>query len=87
MPWLHRLFDAWEDYQRQREREAVEAAEHEANTFAAMAEFGHDEVFEAEEDNDSDEKQRRKKMKEDKKEKKKNRKKHRKEKDKDKHRK
>jgi hypothetical protein len=85
MPWLHRLFDAWEDHKRQREREAIEVAEHEANTFAAMAEFGHDEVFEADEDHDGDEKQRRRKMK-DKKEKKKNRKKHRKEKNKDKHR-
>jgi hypothetical protein len=32
MPWLHLVFDAWEDHRRMREREAVEreAAEREA---------------------------------------------------------
>jgi hypothetical protein len=32
MPWLHLVFDAWEDYKRMREREAAlrEAAEREA---------------------------------------------------------
>jgi hypothetical protein len=36
MPWLHLLFDAYEDYKRQREREAIEAAEREANAQAAL---------------------------------------------------
>src|ERR1700728_2635952 len=41
MPWLHLLFDAYEDYKRQREREAIEAAEaaeREASTQAALTE-------------------------------------------------
>jgi hypothetical protein len=71
VPWLHRLFDAWENYKRQREREAIEAAEHEANTFAAMAEFGHDKVFGEDEERDDDGEARRKKDRKDKKRKKK----------------
>jgi hypothetical protein len=45
MPWLHLLFDAYEDYKRQREREAIEAneaAEREASTQAALAEHSDD---------------------------------------------
>jgi hypothetical protein len=41
MTWLHLLFDAYEDYKRQREREAIEAteaAEREASTQAALTE-------------------------------------------------
>jgi hypothetical protein len=84
MPWLRRLFDAWEDYKRQREREALEAAEHEANTYAAMAEFGHDEAFEEDEDsNDDDKAQRKEKQK--RKEKRKDKRKRRKGKDRGKH--
>jgi hypothetical protein len=85
MPWLHRLFDAWEDYKRQRQREAIEAAEHEANTFAAMAEFGNDELFEEDEDGEGHAKARRKKFKHDKKDKKKDKKKRRKDKERDGH--
>jgi hypothetical protein len=41
MPWLHLIFDAWEDHRKMREREAAErdaqAAEHEALAAAAAA--------------------------------------------------
>jgi len=81
VPWLHRLFDVWEDHKRQREHEAREAAEHEANTFAAMAEFTHDEAFEEDEHNGAgNDKARGKREKDRKKEKKKDKKKHRKDK-------
>ena len=60
MPWLHLLFDAWEDYKRQREREALEAAEREANTHEALAADEHDEMFD---DEDEDDKEHRKKKK------------------------
>ena len=52
MPWLHLLFDAYEDYKRQREREAIEvteAAEREASTQAALTEPGGD-MFDEEDD-------------------------------------
>jgi len=52
MPWLHLLFDAYEDYKRQREREAIEAneaAEREASTQAALAEHS-DDMFDEEDD-------------------------------------
>lgn len=34
MPWLHLLFDAWEDYKRLRERETAERAALEAAEYA-----------------------------------------------------
>ena len=68
MPWLHLLFDAWEDYKR--ERETLEAAEHEANVHEALAEDGHGEAF----DDDEDDKEHRKKKK--KKKRRKDKKKH-----------
>lgn len=37
MPWLHMIFDAWEDYKRTREREAAELAEREAAELAERA--------------------------------------------------
>jgi hypothetical protein len=58
MPWLHLLFDAWEDYKRLREREATEAAEREASTYEALMEEP-DEAF----NEDPDEKEHRKKKK------------------------
>ena len=63
MPWLHLLFDAWEDYRRRREREASEAAEHEASTFAAMAMDEHDEMFDEEGDGDKEHRKKKKKKK------------------------
>jgi predicted Zn-dependent peptidase len=45
VPWLHQLFEAWEDYKLKRQREAIEAAEQESVTRLAMAEDGHDEVL------------------------------------------
>jgi hypothetical protein len=58
MPWLHLLFDAWEDYKRQREREATEVAEREASTYEALMEEP-DEAF----NEDADDKEHRKKKK------------------------
>jgi hypothetical protein len=70
MPWLHLLFDAFEDYKRQREREALEAAEREASVHDALA---LDEHGEASDDygDDDDEEHRKKKKKKNRKDKKK----------------
>src|SRR6202142_2650316 len=59
MPWLHLLFDAWEDYKRQREREAFEATQHEANIHEALAADEHGDMFA--DDEDEDDKERKKK--------------------------
>lgn len=81
MPWLHQLFEAWEDYKRKRQREAIEAAEQESATRQAMAEYEHDEVL-FEEDEDGDDRKKKDKKRKDKKDKdkkhKKDKKKHRK---------
>jgi hypothetical protein len=61
MPWLHLLFDAWEDYKHQREREAIEAAEHEANVHEALAVDEPGDMFA--DDEDADDNKRRKKNK------------------------
>ena len=75
LPWLHQLFDAYEDYKRQREREAIESAERDAATQRAFAEPDHDEVpFDVSDDEDHG-KKRKKKDKKDKKDKKHKRKK------------
>jgi hypothetical protein len=71
MPWLHLLFDAYEDYKRTREQEAVESAERDAATQRAFAEQDHDEVLFDEGDNEGRDKKRRKKDKKDKKHKRK----------------
>jgi hypothetical protein len=68
MPWLHLLFDAYEDYKRQRERETIEAAEREAETHAALTE--HDEGSLHEEDGEEHPKRKDKKHKDKKKDKK-----------------
>lgn len=71
LPWLHQLFDAYEDYKRQREREAIEAAERDAATQRAFAEQDRDEVLFDEGDSDEDlDRKRKKKDKKDKKDKK-----------------
>ena len=62
MPWLHLLFDAWEDYKRLREREALEAAEREASVHEALALDEHGEMS----DEDEDDKEHRKKKRQDK---------------------
>jgi len=65
MPWLHLVFDAYEDYKRQRESEAIEAAEREAETHAALVEHN-DDMF-AEEGDDEHRKKKDKKRHKDKK--------------------
>jgi hypothetical protein len=67
MPWLHLLFDAYEDYKRQREREALEAAEREASAHAALAEPADEAMFE---EDDEHRKKKNKKHKDKKKDKK-----------------
>jgi hypothetical protein len=44
MPWLHLVFDAWEDYKRLREREAAEQMALEATVHEAAG--GDDEAIE-----------------------------------------
>jgi len=61
--WLHLLFDAWEDYKRQREHAEAEAAVLEASAHAAMIEPEHDDMLDDDEDDDEDDKERRKKKK------------------------
>ncbi len=39
MPWLHLVFDAWEDYRKQREQEAAEREVLEAQEREAMRVF------------------------------------------------
>ena len=75
LPWLHLLFDAYDDYKRQRERDAFEAAEREATTQLALAEQDHDEIlFDDGEDDEDRDRKRKKKDKKDKKRRKKDRK-------------
>jgi hypothetical protein len=59
--WLHQLFDAYEDYKRRREHEAIEIAERDATTQLALAEQDHDEVlFEGDDDEEGDRKRKKK---------------------------
>ena len=39
MPWLHLIFEAWEDYKKKREQEAVEREQMEAQEREAMKVF------------------------------------------------
>jgi hypothetical protein len=59
MPWLHLIFDAWEDHRRMRE----EAEQREAATQAALA----DEHLDSDAEGDDDERREKKKKKKDKK--------------------
>ena len=68
MPWLHLLFDAYEDYKRQREGEALEAAEREASAHVALAEPADEAMFK--DDDDEHRKKKHKKHKDKKKDKK-----------------
>jgi hypothetical protein len=75
LPWLHRLFEAYEDYKRQRVHDALETAERDAATQRAFAEQDHNEVLFDEGDGDEDrDRKRKKKDKKDKKHKRKDRK-------------
>jgi hypothetical protein len=58
------LFDAWEDYKRQREREATEVAEREASVYEALALDEHGEAPDEDaDDEDADDEEHRKKKK------------------------
>jgi len=70
MPWLHLLFDAWEDYKRLREREALEAAEREASVHDALAAGEPIEMFDEDEDDDIEQHKKKKHRKDKKKHKK-----------------
>jgi hypothetical protein len=70
LPWLHQLFDAYEDYRRQRERETIEIAERDAATQRAFAEHDHNEILFDESDDEDHDRKRKKKDKKDKKDKK-----------------
>ena len=70
LPWLHLLFDAYEDHKRRRESEAMENAERDATTQLAFAEQDHDEVLFDDADGDEDRDRKRKKNKKDKRDKK-----------------
>jgi hypothetical protein len=73
MPWLHLVFDAYEDYKRKREQEAIELLEtaaREASTHAALVEHASDDVFEEDEDEHHGKKDKKHKHKHKKKDKK-----------------
>jgi len=59
MPWLHMLFDAWEDYKRLREFEAAELAAAERLALE-QAEAVADEEGDASGDEDDDQKKKKK---------------------------
>jgi hypothetical protein len=63
MPWLHMVFDAWEDHRRHREQEAREAAEQEAAQQEALAAFTDADLGDLDDDEgrrDKDEKKKKK---------------------------
>jgi hypothetical protein len=60
MPWLHMIFDAWEDHRRQREHEAAERAAHEAAERAAAEALAFDDESNDPED-EGDHKNKKKK--------------------------
>jgi hypothetical protein len=66
MPWLHLLFDAWEDYKRLREREATEIAEREASVYEALAVDEHGEAPDEDADDEEHGKKKNKKRHKDK---------------------
>jgi hypothetical protein len=67
MPWLHLLFDAWEDYKRLRERETAETAAREAAerlaAERAQAALEADDNGEASDDDEDDDHKKKKKHK------------------------
>jgi hypothetical protein len=64
MPWLHLLFDAWEDYKRMREREA---ADRDAADRVAMAVAEHGDGSDDPDDDEGHRKDKKKKRRKDKK--------------------
>jgi hypothetical protein len=74
LPWLHLLFEAWEDYKLKRQREAIEATERDAKTQEALTEHDHDAVLFDDDDDDDRRKKKDKKRRKDKNKDKKNRK-------------
>jgi hypothetical protein len=66
MPWLHLIFDAWEDYRKQREleeaeREALEAQEREAMKVFEDADANGDESYHFGDDGNGDRKGKKEK--------------------------
>ncbi len=67
MPWLHMIFDAWEDYKRTKEREAAEQAEHDAAERAAAEAIALDvDAGDFGDDDDDDDRKKKKKRRKDK---------------------
>jgi hypothetical protein len=60
MPWLHQIFDAWEEHRHMREREAAEL---EAVELEALAALNDVEAEDADDDDDRREKKKKKKHK------------------------
>jgi len=63
MPWLHLIFDAWEDHRLNKERERQELAAAEAALREIPPHDDADEVDEEDEDKDKDKKKKRRKHK------------------------
>lgn len=67
MPWLHLIFDAWEDYRKQREQDAADRDVLEAQGREAMRVFESQEMLDHHESDDlgpdSDRKKKKKKKK------------------------
>ena len=72
IPWLHSLFEAWEDYRRERQFNDHETTEREASTQAALIEHNFGDMF-VDDELEDDERRKKKKKKKDKKKKKKHR--------------
>ena len=73
IPWLHSLFEAFEDYRREQQFNDHETAEREASTQAALIEHDFGDMFVGDELEDEEPRKKKKKKKKDKKKKKKHR--------------
>jgi len=76
IPWLHSLFEAFEDYRRERQFNDHETAERDASTQAALTEHDFADMF-VDEELEDEERRKKKKKKKDKKKKDKKKNKHR----------
>ena len=76
IPWLHSLFEAFEDYRREQQFNDHETAEREASTQAALTEHDFADMF-VDEELEDEERRKKKKKKKDKKKKDKKKNKHR----------
>ena len=63
MPWLHLIFDAWEDHRRAREAAEREAAERAAAEQEALAALNDAEPGDPDEESDDDDRREKKKKK------------------------